>query len=81
MSNHHDINASRRLSCSRMSSAQRKTDRDGSDGPPFRLIFTSNQEDAFGEASSQLIHNLHEHEWSVSGVLGRSSLSDLFAQI
>jgi len=29
--------------------------------PPFRLIVTSNQVDAFGEAPSLLIHNLREH--------------------
>src|SRR5260370_24883181 len=48
--------------------------------PPFRLIVTSNQVDAFGEAPSLLIHNLCEHGWPVPGVLGPSSLSDLFAQ-
>lgn len=48
--------------------------------PPFRLIVTSNQVDAFGEALSLLIHNLREHGWPVPGVLGPSSLSDLFAQ-
>ena len=48
--------------------------------PPFRLIVTSNQVDAFGEAPSLLIHNLREHGWPVPGVLGPSSLSDLFAQ-
>ncbi len=48
--------------------------------PPFRLIVTSNQVDAFGEAPSLLIHNLLEHGWPVPGVLGPSSLSDLFAQ-
>ena len=29
--------------------------------PPFRLIVTSNQRDAFGEAPALLIHNLREH--------------------
>ncbi len=48
--------------------------------PPFRLIVTSNQVDAFGEAPSLLIHNLREHGWPVPGVLGPSSLSDLFVQ-
>jgi predicted GNAT family acetyltransferase len=48
--------------------------------PPFRLIVTSNLLDAFGEAPSLLIHNLREHGWPVPGVLGPSSLSDLFAQ-
>ncbi len=48
--------------------------------PPFRLIVTSNQLDAFGEAPWLLIHNLREHEWSVPGVIGPSPLSDLFAQ-
>ena len=48
--------------------------------PPLRLIVTSNQVDAFGEAPSLLIHNLLEHGWPVPGVLGPSSLSDLFAQ-
>ncbi|EFH86778.1 GNAT family N-acetyltransferase [Ktedonobacter racemifer] len=48
--------------------------------PPFRLIVTSNQFDAFGEALSLLIHNLREHGWPVPGVIGPSSLSDLFAQ-
>ncbi len=48
--------------------------------PPFRLIVTSNHVDAFGEAPSLLIHNLREHGWPVPGVLGPSSLSDLFAQ-
>jgi len=48
--------------------------------PPFRLIVTSNQVDAFGEAPSLLIHNLREHGWPVPGVVGPSSLSDLFAQ-
>ena len=48
--------------------------------PPSRLIVTSNQVDAFGEAPSLLIHNLLEHGWPVPGVLGPSSLSDLFAQ-
>jgi uncharacterized protein len=48
--------------------------------PPFRLIVTSNQGDAFGEAPSLLIHNLCEHGWPVPGVMGPSSLSDLFAQ-
>jgi len=48
--------------------------------PPFRLIVTSNQVDAFGEAPSLLIHNLLEHGWPVPGVMGPSSLSDLFAQ-
>ena len=48
--------------------------------PPFRLIVTSNQFDAFGEAPSLLIHNLREHGWPVPGVIGPSALSDLFAQ-
>jgi uncharacterized protein len=48
--------------------------------PPSRLIVTSNQVDAFGEAPSLLIRNLREHGWTVPGVLGPSSLSDLFAQ-
>lgn len=45
--------------------------------PPFRLIVTSNQVDAFGEAPSLLIHNLREHGWSVPGVLEPSSLRPL----
>jgi predicted GNAT family acetyltransferase len=49
--------------------------------PPFRLIVTSNQVDAFGEAPALLIHHLREQGWSVPGVVGPSSLSDLFAQI
>jgi uncharacterized protein len=48
--------------------------------PPFRLIVTSNQLDAFGEAPLLLIHNLRDHGWPVPGVIGPSSLSDLFAQ-
>jgi len=48
--------------------------------PPFRLIITSNQGDAFGEAPALLIHNLLEHGWPVLGVMGPSSFSDLFAQ-
>jgi len=48
--------------------------------PPFRLIVTSNQFDAFGEAPSLLIHNLRQHGWPVPGVMGPSPLSDLFAQ-
>ncbi len=48
--------------------------------PPFRLIVTSNQADAFGEAPSLLIHNLRDHGWPVPGVIGPSPLSDLFAQ-
>src|SRR5689334_2017507 len=38
--------------------------------PPFRLIVTSNQVDAFGEAPSLLIHNLRDHGWPVPGVIG-----------
>ena len=48
--------------------------------PPFRLIVTSNQVGAFGEAPSLLIHNLRDHGWPVPGVMGPSPLSDLFAQ-
>ena len=48
--------------------------------PPSRLIVASNQVDALGEAPSLLIHNLREHGWPVPGVLGPSSLSDLFVQ-
>lgn len=48
--------------------------------PPFRLVVTSNQVDAFGEAPSLLIHNLRDHRWPVPGVIGPSPLSDLFAQ-
>jgi len=48
--------------------------------PPFRLIVTSSQLDGFGEALALLVHNLREHGWPVPGVLGPSSLSDLFAQ-
>ena len=48
--------------------------------PPFRLIVTSNQLDAFGEAPLLLIHNLRDHGWPVPGVIGPTSLSDLFAQ-
>ena len=48
--------------------------------PPFRLIVTSNQFDAFGEAPSLLIHNLREYRWPVPGVMGPAPLSDLFAQ-
>ncbi|GHO56100.1 GNAT family N-acetyltransferase [Ktedonobacter robiniae] len=48
--------------------------------PPFRLIVTSNQGDGFGEAPASLIHNLRDQEWSVPGVMGPASLSDLFTQ-
>ncbi len=48
--------------------------------PPYRLIVTSNQFDAYGEAPSLLIHNLRKHGWPVPGVIGPSPLSDLFAQ-
>jgi uncharacterized protein len=48
--------------------------------PPFRLLVTSNQLDAFSEAPELLIHNLREHGWPVSGVMGPSPLADLFAQ-
>lgn len=48
--------------------------------PPFKLIVTSNQFDAFGEAPSLLIHHLREHGWSVPGVMGPTPLSDLFAK-
>ncbi len=49
--------------------------------PPFRLVVTSNQFDAFAEAPSLVIHSLREQGWSVPGVMGPSPLSDLFAQI
>jgi predicted GNAT family acetyltransferase len=48
--------------------------------PPFRLLVTSKQGDAFGEAPALLIHNLREHGWPVPGVMGPFYLSDLFAQ-
>jgi predicted GNAT family acetyltransferase len=48
--------------------------------PPFRLLVTSIQGGAFGEAPALLIHNLREHGWPVPGVMGPSYLSDLFAQ-
>ncbi len=48
--------------------------------PPFRLLVTSNQLDAFGEAPALIIHNLRENGWPVPGVMGPSYLSDLFAQ-
>src|SRR5690348_1384131 len=48
--------------------------------PPFRVILTSNQEEAFGEAPVLLVHHLREHGWPVPGVMGPASLSDLFAE-
>lgn len=48
--------------------------------PPLRLIVTSNQFAALGEAPAPLIHDLREHSWPVPGVIGPSPLSDLFAQ-
>lgn len=48
--------------------------------PPFRVIVASNQEEAFSEAPTLLIHHLREHGWPVPGVMGPSSLADLFAE-
>ena len=48
--------------------------------PPFGLVVTSNQMDVVGEAPSLLVHDLLKDGWPVSGVMGPSTLADLFAQ-